>query len=120
MIFPNPAVNPLDWKAETERVASKLTQKNNTTGARGGWVENVANLQRHGAVVSSSIGSSDEESIYILAKQLINQIEESKNSFTRIENIINSKQMSDSLKLEYKNHKQVSLIRLNNMLISFI
>lgn len=104
MIFPDATVQPSEWKAETERVTSKLLARRIASAGSGGWAENLMNLSKHAKVAHSD----SEETIVESLRLLVVHVKDSMSSLTRIEQQLNSKASTSSVKAEFTEYRKVS------------
>lgn len=103
MIFPDAAIKPDEWKAETERVTSKLLSRKAATGS-GGWAENITQLMKHAKLLGGADGGNDIlESIRILSVQINDSIA----ALSRVEKLLNSRPSNESIRRDFKNFQQV-------------
>lgn len=105
MIFPDPQVKVSDWKAETERVTSKLLTGRAAKAATG-WQNNFVNFKDHAKAANISNGGESEnmmESLRLLSTQIVGSL----GALSRIENILNSRNSTSLVRKEYKDFRTV-------------
>lgn len=103
MIFPDSAIKPDDWKAETERVGSKLVAMR-AGRSKGGWAENLTNLTKHAQLAQSADGDGG---LIESMRQLSVQISDSVLGLARVEKILNTKSLTESMRNQFKEFRQV-------------